>query len=79
LYGTINGYCQECQGGIFKLTHNESGWAFTSLHDFTGGCDGGNPYSNVSIDAHGNLFGTASTGGAGCNGDGCGVVWEITP
>jgi|SRR5271166_333100 len=79
LYGTINGYCQECQGGIFKLTHSESGWTFTSLHDFTGGSDGGHPYSNVSIDANGNLFGTASTGGAGCNGGGCGVAWEITP
>lgn len=79
LYGTIDGYCQDCLGGIFKLRAGQGGWTFTSLHDFTGGSDGAHPHSNVSIDAIGNLFGTASTGGAGCNGGGCGVVWEITP
>jgi uncharacterized repeat protein (TIGR03803 family) len=33
------------------------------------------PVSKVLIDADGNLFGTASGGGA----YGAGVVWEITP
>ena len=75
LYGTINGF-GEGPGGIFKLTHGQNGWTFTSLHDFTGGSDGGKPYSNVYIDANGNLFGTASGGG---NSNSDGVVWEITP
>jgi hypothetical protein len=52
-----------------------------SLHDFTGGSDGGYPVSNVVFDVRGNLYGTASEGGnlSDCNGTGCGVVWEITP
>jgi uncharacterized repeat protein (TIGR03803 family) len=79
LYGTIDGYCLDCPGAVFKLTLGSSGWTFTSLHDFTGGSDGGHPISNVVIDANGNLYGTASLGGTGCNGEGCGVVWEITP
>lgn len=78
LYGTINGYCVECPGAIFKLSPSQNGWTFTSLHDFTGYGDGAHPHSNVSIDANGNLFGTAATGGTGCNFN-CGVVWEITP
>jgi uncharacterized repeat protein (TIGR03803 family) len=45
------------------------------LHDFTGGSDGGCPYSNVIFDSNGNLYGTAACGGAYNNG----VVWEITP
>ena len=41
LYGTAlsdgaNGY-----GSVFKLTPSNGGWTFTSLHDFTGGSDGG--------------------------------------
>jgi uncharacterized repeat protein (TIGR03803 family) len=79
LYGTINGYCVECPGAIFKLTRGGNGWTFASLHDFTGGSDGGHPYSNVVIDAKGNLYGTASAGGTGCFGEGCGVVWKIAP
>ena len=85
LYGTtysggIYGY-----GSVFKLTHSSGGWTYTSLHDFcTGGypcADGAYPYSNVVFDKKGNLYGTASKGGACPSGDqdSCGVVWMITP
>lgn len=80
LYGTT--YCDGAGlGSVFKLSTSGGGWTYTDLYDFTGGSDGGNPISNVSIDTSGNLYGTASTGGAtgGCGGPGCGVVWEITP
>jgi uncharacterized repeat protein (TIGR03803 family) len=80
LYGTFDGYYNSCPAGVFKLSPGESGWTYTALHNFTGGSDGAHPYSTVSVDANGNLFGTASAGGGqGCYGDGCGVVWEITP
>jgi uncharacterized repeat protein (TIGR03803 family) len=52
----------------------------TVLHSFTGGADGGNPYTTLLRDANGNLYGTAATGGTGaCNGDenGCGVVFKL--
>jgi len=34
------------------------------LHNFTNGADGGNPYGGVILDSKGNLYGTASGGGA---------------
>jgi len=37
----------------------------TVLHSFTGGKDGANPAAGLTMDARGNLYGTASAGGAG--------------
>jgi uncharacterized repeat protein (TIGR03803 family) len=57
-------------------------WSVTVLHRFTGGADGGRPYSGVIFDSAGNLYGTASQGGqltGACAGTGCGVVYELTP
>ena len=80
LYGTTNGYGAYGYGSVFKLTPGSGGWVYTNLHDFSGGSDGGYPYSNVTLDGSGNLYGTASVGGtSGCGGVGCGVVWQITP
>lgn len=84
LYGTTYEDGPYYRGNVFKLTPSANGWIYTDLHDFTGGSDGSLPVSNVVIDAQGNLYGTASYGGSGpCtsqyNGNGCGVVWEITP
>lgn len=62
-------------GSVFKLTQSGGGWTYTALHDFTGGDDGAYPISNVTFDTNGNLYGTASGGGA----HGYGVVWKITP
>lgn len=58
------------QGTVFKLdtTGHE-----TVLYTFTGGSDGGQPYGGVTVDALGNIYGTASRGGA----FGLGVVWKI--
>jgi uncharacterized repeat protein (TIGR03803 family) len=38
---------------------------FNVLHTFTGGGDGGNPYSGLTMDQAGNLYGTAYAGGSG--------------
>jgi uncharacterized repeat protein (TIGR03803 family) len=75
LYGTT--YCDGASGfgNIFKLTNTQNGWAYTSLHDFTGGTDGGYAASNVTIDTDGTLYGTAS----GFGGNGHGTVWMIKP
>jgi uncharacterized repeat protein (TIGR03803 family) len=80
LYGTTCGDGAFQLGSIFKLTHTESGWVATDLHDFAGGIDGSCPVGGVVLDAVGNLYGTSSYGaGRGCGGSGCGVVWEFTP
>jgi uncharacterized repeat protein (TIGR03803 family) len=75
LFGTTMCNGTHGQGNIFKLTRTSGTWTYTSLYDFTGGNDGGAPTNSVSLDANGNLYGTASQGGA----NGYGVVWEITP
>ncbi len=38
---------------------------FTVLHSFTGGADGASPAAGLTMDRVGNLYGTASAGGAG--------------
>lgn len=83
LYGTTYGGYESMSphGSVFKLTPSDGGWIYTDLYDFTGGSDGAYPYDGLIMDAAGNLYGTTSGGGnPGCQyGDGCGVVFEITP
>jgi len=70
LYGTTLCAPEHGFGSVFELTPSGPPWTYTSLHDFTGGTDGGRPISNVVIDpVSGNLYGTTS---------GFAVVWEIT-
>lgn len=80
IYGvTYDGGAYE-NGTIFKLdpAGNE-----TVLYNFTGGSDGGGPIGGLIMDASGNLYGTAETGGdISCPGAlqlGCGTVFELTP
>jgi hypothetical protein len=57
---------------------------FQVLHSFSGGDDGANPEDGLTMDASGNLYGTASAGGirqSGCSNFwgsyGCGNVFEL--
>lgn len=47
---------------------------FTILHNFTGGGDGSTPYSGLTIDGGGNLYGTTSAGGSNT----VGVVFKLS-
>jgi len=57
---------------------------FTVVHTFTGGADGSVPLGSITLDAQGNLYGTASAGGHNVNGcvsfgyPGCGTVFKLT-
>lgn len=53
----------------------------TVLYSFKGGpSDGFGPYAGVSMDSHGNLYGTTMNGGThGINGYPGGVVYRLTP
>jgi len=63
-------------GTVFELSPNSNrGWNETVLYSFTGGEDGANPLSYLIFDSVGNLYGTASGGGA----NGYGVVFELSP
>ena len=81
LYGVSavgsNGGNDSGPGFVFKLTKSNGTWTLTDLHDFTGS-DGKEPSGPVTLDAAGNLWGTAGSGGQGCGNNGCGAVWEIT-
>ncbi len=57
-------------GVVFKIDRDGNE---TVLYNFTGGIDGGNPLSGVILDNAGQLYGTASFGGA----HGAGVVFKL--
>ncbi len=79
VYGTtVNGGirgCYETCGVVFKLTRSGASWSYSVIYSFQGGNDGGNPNGGVTIDASGNLYGTAAAGGYYSRG----VVFELTP
>jgi len=74
LYGTT-GYGGPCGCGVvYRLSHNKNDtWTYTVLHTFMY-TDGTLPYSALTFDSHGNLFGTTLGGGQ----YGVGVVFEIS-
>lgn len=92
LYGTATygGDIDSCLppygcGVVFKLTPTGKGpWKESVLHSFGGGTDGITPYSGLTFDPQGNLYGTTVYGGdtpVSCNigAPGCGVVFQLTP
>jgi uncharacterized repeat protein (TIGR03803 family) len=81
LYGTASaggaGNCIVGCGTVFRLSPKGK---LTVLHSFGGGgSDGATPYSGLTLDEAGNLYGTASAGGGGSCDGGCGVVFELAP
>ena len=95
LYGTTNeggpGGCTGDLGGcgtVFHLRPQPRActtalcpWTETVLYSFEGGSDGAGPaHGDLIFDQAGNIYGTADTGGTGnCNGETCGVVYELKP
>jgi uncharacterized repeat protein (TIGR03803 family) len=74
IYGSTTGFAKYNWGSLYKLDPKGN---FTKLYDFTGGADGGFPFSAMTLDeSSGTLYGTTYLGGAtGC---GCGVVFKLT-
>jgi uncharacterized repeat protein (TIGR03803 family) len=85
LYGTTgNGGTNGCGGYgcgvVYKL---DTSARETVLYRFTGGTDGAGPFSGVTMDTTGGLYGVAPNGGdsrcAVNSGSGCGTVFELIP
>jgi len=77
LYGTTSAGGEYGQGTVFELTPGTGGaWTEKVLFSFdSSGIGGVTPNGGVIVDASGNLYGTASTGGAA----GGGTVFELSP
>jgi uncharacterized repeat protein (TIGR03803 family) len=78
LYGTSVLGGEFGGGTVWQLSPVGDSWVHTVLYSFTGGADGGEPYKGVTLDAAGNLYGTAVTGGSGSCEGGCGVAYKLT-
>jgi uncharacterized repeat protein (TIGR03803 family) len=81
LYGTTVSHGGGPLGTVFQLKppiQPGHKWRHSTLYVFQGGSDGIRPRAGVTLDAHGNLYGT--TGGEvsfGCTE--CGTVFQLTP
>jgi len=75
LYGTTNQGGPADAGTVFKLAPDGSE---AVLYAFSGGSDGSFPQAALIADKSGNLYGTTTgAGGNGCEGDGCGTLFEV--
>jgi uncharacterized repeat protein (TIGR03803 family) len=72
LYGTTRLGGTNSVGTVFKIS---TGGALTTLRSFSSTSDGSNPYAGLVQGADGNLYGTASLGGASATG----VVFNANP
>ena len=77
LFGeTVNGGTYLLGGTVFELTNNGTGaWTKTILFNFLNDATGTEPGGGVVMDAAGNLYGTAFTGGTSRRG----IVFELSP
>jgi uncharacterized repeat protein (TIGR03803 family) len=82
LYGTtVGGGAHACVGdnsrGCGTVFAVSTSGKERVLYSFKGGADGWNPFSTLAY-ANGILYGTTEAGGgSGCNGYGCGTVFEV--
>jgi uncharacterized repeat protein (TIGR03803 family) len=89
LYGTTTsgGNCNVDSSGcgtVFKLTPSANGrWKAKVIHQFKVSADGAFPWTGLSFDQSGNLYGTTAGGGdpTHCSSSlfGCGVVFKLAP
>jgi uncharacterized repeat protein (TIGR03803 family) len=74
LGGTVNGSCSTGCGTVFELSPSAGDWNFTLLHSFSGP-DGSTPWTGLTPDSAGKLYGTTTGGGSA----GAGTVFGLSP
>lgn len=66
-------------GMVFRAVKHNDAFVYTPLYVFQGS-DGGQPFAGVTLGSNGVVYGTTLFGGGtGCGGNGCGVVFKLTP
>ncbi|MGO9562588.1 MAG: choice-of-anchor tandem repeat GloVer-containing protein [Candidatus Korobacteraceae bacterium] len=78
LYGPTQSGGGSGDGTVFKLAHAGSGWILDNLFTFAGGNNGGTP-AGVIVGHNGILYGAAAGGLENCNGQYCGVIFDLRP
>jgi hypothetical protein len=78
LYGTTGNGGAAGDGTVFALMFDDGKWTEKLLHSFSGK-DGASPFSSLTMDRAGHLYGTTVLGGnlSTCGGYGCGTVFEV--
>jgi uncharacterized repeat protein (TIGR03803 family) len=61
-------------GTVFSLKNTSKGWKQKVIQNLNGSSNGGYPYEGLMMDAAGNLYGAAPTGGSG----GQGVIYRLS-
>jgi uncharacterized repeat protein (TIGR03803 family) len=75
LYGTTFAGGSYTAGIAFQLVPQNGSWIEYAIHYFgSGSGDGIEPFGGMSFDAHGNLYGTTSTGGPAL----AGVIYKLS-
>ncbi len=75
-YGTTDFGGQYGYGTVYELSPSGGGWTETVLHSFqANGHDGTHPFSTLTFDNAGNLYGTTYSGGV----HSYGTVFELSP
>jgi uncharacterized repeat protein (TIGR03803 family) len=73
-YGVVFELSPEPGGGCPSGSNSGNGWCETVLYSFMSTPDGGFPFSGLTWDPYGNLYGTTYGGG-----NGMGTVYELSP
>jgi uncharacterized repeat protein (TIGR03803 family) len=74
LFGTTSGGGLYNQGTVYRMQYTNGKWIESVIYSFNG-TEGGNPYSGVTFDEAGNLYGTTAEE----NPFGFGTVFELSP
>lgn len=76
MWGTTSSAGNYGAGTVFELQRSGAVWEFSTVYEFTGGADGGQPvYGTLIFDQSGNVYGTTLSGGnSACK---CGVVFDL--
>jgi uncharacterized repeat protein (TIGR03803 family) len=75
IYGTAYAGGGLGNGVVFELSPSGGNWTYNVLYSFVGQPDAANPVNGLVVDASGNLYGTAYSGGGGNNG----AVFQLHP